>query len=111
MATAELAVALPTVTLFVVFGAGLFGALRDDLRCQDAARRASRAAAQGESFDVVRAVAKDAAPAGAAITVTQNGKVIAVSVSTKVGVPGPWSSEGPRWTIGAEAFAAAEPAA
>jgi Flp pilus assembly protein TadG len=109
MATAELAVALPLLTLMVLFGVGLVDAVRDDLRCHNAVRLAARAAARGESDDVVQSTAEAAAPAGARIIVARNGAVASVSISMRVGIPGPWSAHGPQLAVGAHAAAAVEP--
>ncbi|WP_317183088.1 TadE family type IV pilus minor pilin, partial [Intrasporangium sp.] len=65
MVTAELAVAIPVVVL-VLLGclAGLSAAV-DQVRCVDAARLASRAAARGDSPLRVHELAQRGAPDGA----------------------------------------------
>jgi hypothetical protein len=82
--TAELAVALPS--LLFVFAAGLLGIATADaqLRCDDATRAGARALARGEIAATVTAVARDAAPPGAELTVHRAAGVAAVSCRTRV---------------------------
>jgi hypothetical protein len=109
MATAEVAVALPVLVLIALLGAGVVGAVGDELRCRDAARLAARAAARGEPSDVVRSIAAQAAPTGARIDIGSGDGVVSVAVSVVVRVPGPWAGKGPHTTVSARAVAVAEP--
>lgn len=80
MATAELALAIPAVVLVLALClSGMTFAL-DQLRCEDAARVAARAASRGESADVVREVAASRLPEGARITVRRDGDLVRVEV-------------------------------
>jgi len=108
MATAELAVGLPLLMLFVLLGAGVIDGVRDGLRCGAAARAAARAAAGGESSAVVQAAAQAIAPDGARVTTSESNGVVTVSVSTHVGIPGPWNDHGPHVALTARAVAQSE---
>jgi Flp pilus assembly protein TadG len=110
MATAELAVGLPVLALLVIFGAGVIGAVRTDVECQNAARIAARVAARGESLDAVRRAAAQAAPPGAEVAVSGERTVVVV-VSREVGIGGPWSGQGPHVRIQGKAVADVEPTA
>jgi Flp pilus assembly protein TadG len=110
MATAELAVGLPVLALLVIFGAGVIGAARTDVECQNAARIAARLAARGESLDAVRRAAAQAAPPGAEVSVS-GGQTVVVVVSREVGIPGPWSGQGPHVRVQGKAVADLEPSA
>lgn len=111
MATAELAVALPTLVVVVAFAAALLHAVGAELRCADAARIGARAAARGESQAQIVGAAKAAAPPGAVVQVTISGTYSTVSVTSPVTVPGPWAHAGVHWRVTARAVAPAEPAA
>jgi hypothetical protein len=69
MVTAELAVAIPSVVLVLAFCLVAAKAGVDQIRCVDAARVASRAAARGDDPARVRALGAAAAPDGASVQV------------------------------------------
>ena len=69
MVTAELAVAIPSVVLVLALCLVAVKAAVDQIRCVDAARVASRAAARGDDPARVRALALDSAPTGAHVQV------------------------------------------
>lgn len=82
--TAELAVALPAVTLLL---AGLLvsgQAAVGQVRCADAAAAGARAAARGEAEPAVVAEAARRAPDGAHVTVTRAGGRVQVVVRVAV---------------------------
>lgn len=109
MATAEMAVALPSLVVVLAAAVGLLHAVGAELRCADAARLAARAAARGEPAATVVAQAQAAAPAGSTISVTRTGDTYSVSVTARLGVPGPWSGAGPHWEVSGQASGPAEP--
>ncbi|MDF3300672.1 TadE family type IV pilus minor pilin [Streptomyces tropicalis] len=78
--TAETAMALPVLVLFVtVLAWGLLVVLAQ-IQCVDAARSGARAAARQDPDGAVTAVAREAAPHGARITVTREGADVHVVV-------------------------------
>jgi enamine deaminase RidA (YjgF/YER057c/UK114 family) len=85
MATAELAVVLPTLVLIIAAGLTMVSVVLAQVRCVDAAREAARAAARGELPEVVRSVAAQAAPAGASVEVGRAGEEVRVTVSARAG--------------------------
>jgi Flp pilus assembly protein TadG len=89
MVTAETAVVLP-VLLFVLAGAvAAVVVVGAQLRCVDAAREATRAAARGEPAAVVARVAADAGPDGSVSEVGGTGETVRVTVSATVSPLGP----------------------
>ncbi|MCA1822960.1 MAG: TadE family type IV pilus minor pilin [Mycobacteriales bacterium] len=88
-ATAELAVAFPS--LLVVLGVALWmiGVATTQLRCADAARAGARAAARGESDAAVRARAAAATGLrGAAVRIQRVGGDVVVDVRAPARAPG-----------------------
>ena len=83
-ATAELAVALPSLVLVVAAGLTAVAAVTAQLACVDAARAGARAAARGEPDAVVRARATAAAPRDSAVTVDRADGLVAVRVRSAV---------------------------
>lgn len=83
MATAELAVVLPTLVLVIAAGLTMVSVVLAQLRCVDAAREAARAAARGESPEVVRSAAVRAAPTGAKVDVGGSREEVRVTVSAR----------------------------
>lgn len=81
MATAELAIALPSVVLVLALCLTAMTYGLDQVRCVDAARVAARAAARGETVAVVQDLALGRAPAGASITIHDTGRGPSVRVS------------------------------
>lgn len=96
MVTAELAVAIPAVVLVLVAClAGLTAAVAQ-IRCVDAARLASRAAARGDAAPAVREEALRAAPAGARVVVARDGSDVVVTVVARTGG---WGGVLPSWDV------------
>lgn len=82
--TVEAALALGTLTLFLVLAVGAMTAVVASVRCTDAARELARLAARGEP-DRGRAVAAELAPAGAVLTVrSEDGTAGAVGLVVAV---------------------------
>ncbi|MDN5791327.1 MAG: hypothetical protein L0H25_10725 [Micrococcales bacterium] len=100
MVTAELAVAIPAVVLVLVVSLGGLMAALDQIRCVDAARIASRAAARGDPPSAVRSLAVRGAPKGATVMVRQQGSQALVTVSSRTGG---WAGLVPSWTVSASA--------
>ena len=86
--TAELALALPAVTLLLAAVLVLGSAAVGQLRCADAARAGARAASLGEETAEVAAIAKRVAGDGATIAITRDRAWVTVTVSRSV-VSGP----------------------
>ncbi|MER7702129.1 TadE family type IV pilus minor pilin [Kitasatospora sp. NPDC097605] len=84
--TAETAVALPALVLLGVLLVWAVLAAAAQLRCVDAARAGARAAARGEAD--AAGVARDAAPAGAAVLVELAPDTVRVTVEAPYGAPG-----------------------
>jgi hypothetical protein len=96
MVTAELAVAIPAVVLVLALClAGLLAGV-DQIRCVDAARIGSRAAARGESVAATRDLALRAAPSGSTVHVERWGDDAVVVVRTRTGG---WGGLVPSWTL------------
>jgi hypothetical protein len=84
MVTAELAVALPALVLVLV--AALYGValITAQLRCVDAAAVGARLAARGETGQLARSTALDAAPAGAGLEISRSATVVTATVTVRV---------------------------
>lgn len=117
MVTAELAVAIPSVVLVLALCLGAAKAGVDQIRCVDAARVASRAAARGDDLARVRALAAEAAPEGATVQVGGvgsagggagggDGGAVRVTVSVRTGG---WGAL-PGWDLSASAVTPVESA-
>jgi hypothetical protein len=102
-ATAELAVGLPALVLFLVAGLGAVGAVTAKVRCVDAARDAALAAARGESGV---AAGRRSAPEGGDVAVTVVGDTARARVSVSMR---PLGRLLPGLVVSAEAVAAVEP--
>jgi hypothetical protein len=102
-ATAELAVGLPALVLFLVAGLGAVGAAITKAQCVDAARDAALATARGE-IGVENDI--DSAPAGSHIVVTVVGGTVRARVSAPIR---PLGRLLPGLAVSAEAVAAVEP--
>ncbi|MGW1163093.1 TadE family type IV pilus minor pilin [Streptomyces sp. NPDC002513] len=85
--TAEAAVVLPALVLFAMALLWALLAASAQIQCVDAARAGARAAARQEPADVVRKVARQAAPDGARVTVSRQGDLVHVVVVARP--PGP----------------------
>lgn len=100
MVTAELAVAIPVVVLVLVACLAGLSAAVDQVRCVDAARLGSRAAARGDSSGSVHDLARRGAPDGAVVTVARRGGEAVVTVRARVGG---WGGVVPSWSVSAMA--------
>jgi hypothetical protein len=109
-ATAELAVVLPAVVLLAVLGVWAVAAVAAHLRCVDAAGAGARALARGEPAAAVESVVARVAPRGAVVRLSRDGDLVVVEVRATVGLPGPWSRDGPGVVVGDRAVAVAEDA-
>lgn len=83
MVTAELAIVIPALVAVLALCLSGLGLAVDQIRCVDAARIAVRAAARGEPTHDVVALARQAAPEGAEVTVTITGARVRVSVQAQ----------------------------
>ena len=106
MATAELAVVLPTLVLVIAAGLAMVSVVLAQVRCVDAAREAARAAARGESWEVVHSAAVQAAPSGAKVEVGGSHEEVRVTVSARARRVGGLL---PAFPVSAEAVALREP--
>ncbi|MEU8304896.1 TadE family type IV pilus minor pilin [Actinomadura sp. NPDC048955] len=84
MATAEIAVALPSLVLITAIALWGVRAASVQLACTDAARSGARAASRGESLTAVRELVKRGVPKGAAVQVHRDGAVVRVDVAAPV---------------------------
>ncbi|WP_418958324.1 TadE family type IV pilus minor pilin [Streptomyces tritici] len=101
--TAEAATALPALVAFAAALLWALGAAAAQIQCVDAARAGARAAARSEPVAAAEAVARQAAPEGAAVSVIRAGELWRVTV--RAPAPGPG---GLGLTLSAEAAALAE---
>ena len=106
--TAETAVVLPVLVLAVALGVWLVLVALAQLRCVDAAHAAARAAGRGEPVSAVRAATVDAAPAGAQVTIAQEGRAVTVAVPATVRPFGGLLRLVPSVHVGATAHAESE---
>lgn len=82
--TAEMAMALPVLTLLLMIGMWAIGVVVANIRCVDAARDVARAAARGEPPEAVAAIGERSAPAGANVDINRHGPDVVVLVSADV---------------------------
>ncbi len=87
-ATAELALALPTLMLILGVGVWMQSAVALQARCQDAARAGARAAARGDPDREIRGALGAALPSGAQIAISRSGSQVTVAVRAEASVPG-----------------------
>lgn len=83
-ATAEAAVALPSLLVVLAVAVGVLLTVSAQLRCVDAARAAARAASRGDPDAAAVGVGRTIAPAGARVTVSHSGRDVAVAVDVTV---------------------------
>ncbi len=83
-ATAELAVALPTLLLVLAVALAAVDLGLAQVRCVDAARLGARLLARGEAEGSALGAARHAAPDGAAISVSTTGSRVTVVVTGAV---------------------------
>ena len=109
MATAEIAVALPSLVLVTAIALWGLTLASVQLTCTDAARAGARAAARGEPLDAVRALVLKAVPKEATVKVSRNETTVHVDVAAPVKPP---SAAGlPSLTVHAHVAAETEPGA
>ena len=89
MVTAETAVVLPVLLLVLAGAVAAVTVVGAQLRCVDAAREGARAAARGEEFSAVAALAARTAPRGAVTGVADAGSEVRVVVSAEIAPLGP----------------------
>ena len=90
MATAELAVAIPTLVLVLFVALSALATLTDQVRCVDAARATARALARGDEQASALSAGERLAPAGATFRVTVSGAGYGSQVTVEVrGRPAP----------------------
>ncbi|MES9536917.1 TadE family type IV pilus minor pilin [Actinomadura sp. NPDC000600] len=83
-ATAEIAVALPSLVLVTAIVLWGVRAASVQLACTDAARSGARAAARGESLTAVRDLVVRAVPKGATVQVHRDEATVRVDISASV---------------------------
>jgi hypothetical protein len=101
MVTAELAVALPVLAVVLAGCLAVMSAVSMQLRCEDAAGLAARAAARGDPVALVAAAATAAVP-GAVLQLTQQGDVLRATVTATTH---PFGTAGPSVPVSASAAA------
>ena len=84
MATAELAIAIPTLVLVLFVALSALATVTDQVRCVDAARATARALARGDDQASALAVGKPLAPPGAAFAVSAAGSGSGAEVTVVV---------------------------
>ncbi|MEU8824485.1 TadE family type IV pilus minor pilin [Streptomyces sp. NPDC048636] len=87
--TAETAVVLPLLLLFVLMLIWGQMASAAQLQCVDAARAGARAAARSEPKEAAVAAARSAAPRGARVELWRDGDLVRVRVEARTAGPGP----------------------
>jgi Flp pilus assembly protein TadG len=102
--TAELAVGLPALILFLLFALGAVDAVLARMQCVDAARDAALGAARGGDGE---AIGRARAPRGALVSVTVDGEFARASVRLDVR---PLGAHLPGVTVTADSVAEIEPA-
>ncbi|WP_270887196.1 TadE family type IV pilus minor pilin [Pedococcus sp. 5OH_020] len=80
MVTAELAVAIPAVTLVLVLAVSALSTVMDQVRCVDAASATARALARGDSAESALARGRGLAPKRAAFTTAVSSTTVRVTV-------------------------------
>ena len=87
-ATAELAVAIPSLVLVLVLAIWVVSAVSVQAQCAEAARVGARAAARGETDDIVRSWSRRIVPRNAETSVTHGRDVVVVQVRCGVRATG-----------------------
>ena len=90
MATAELAVITPLAVVVAVLLLWTASLGVTQVRLTDAAREAARMVARGEPVADAEQVARDQAPEGSTVAVTERDGVVEVVVSVRATLPGTW---------------------
>ncbi|MEV3923399.1 TadE family type IV pilus minor pilin [Actinomadura coerulea] len=84
MATAEIAVALPSLVLITAMALWGVRAASIQLACTDAARSGARAAARGESLTAVRELVESGVPKEATVQLHRDEATVRVDISAPV---------------------------
>ena len=108
MATAELAVITPLAVLVVVLLLWTASLGYTQVRLTDAAREAARMVARGDAVDEAEQVARDQAPEGSDVVITERDGVVEVVVSVRSTLPGTWFDEPVGRDLSSTAVAALE---
>lgn len=108
MATAELAVITPLAVVVAVLLLWTASLGVTQVRLTDAAREAARMVARGESVADAERVARDQAPEGSTVTVTEREGVVEVVVSVRATLPGTWFDDPVGRDLSSTAVAALE---
>ncbi|KOG90066.1 TadE family type IV pilus minor pilin [Streptomyces varsoviensis] len=87
--TAEAAVVLPALTVFVVALVWGLTAVAAQMQCVDAARAGARAVARSEPAAAAESAARSAAPRGAKVVLGRDGDLVRVRVEARATGPGP----------------------
>lgn len=90
MATAELAVITPLAVVVAVLLLWTASLGYTQVSLTDAAREAARMVARGDAVAEAEQVARDQAPEGSEVTITQRDGVVEVVVSVRSTLPGTW---------------------
>ena len=83
-ATAEAAVALPSLLVVLAMAVWVIACVGAQLRCVDAARAAARVAARGDSDATSAAAGRATGPAGATVHLQRSGSQVVVVVQAEV---------------------------
>ncbi|MFI8995826.1 TadE family type IV pilus minor pilin [Streptomyces sp. NPDC053542] len=89
MVTAEAAVVMPTLVMFVALLLWGLMAVCAQIQCVDAARAGARAAARSEPEGATLATARAAAPRGARVALRREGDLVRVRVEAAAPALGP----------------------
>ena len=106
MVSAELALTIPSVLLVLAICLTALSLGVDQVRCEDAARVAARAASRGEATDAVRDAALQRAPQGASVAVEEDAVGVRVVVEAQArdrllpGLPGAVATAEAVWEPG-----------
>jgi len=82
--TAEMAIALPVLVLFLLVITWGIGVVVANIRCVDAARDVARAVARGDSVESAIAIGERTGPPGADVNVARDGSDVVVRVDAAV---------------------------
>lgn len=83
-ATAETAVALPSLMVVLAMSVWVLVCVGAQLRCVDAARAAARSAARGDPFSAAAASGRRLAPADSVVRLAPSGSEVRVDVSVSL---------------------------
>ncbi len=107
MVTAETATVLPLLIALTLCLVWLISLGIAQVRCLDAAREAARLVARGDAAEA-QAMARQAAPAGADVTIADSGGLVTVTVSVQARMQLPLLARLPAIEISARAVSALE---